>query len=122
MEYQKYNFERLEVYKLAEELVIKVYNLLKSFPKEELFGLTSQTKRAVVSVALNIAEGATAGTKKEFARFLNISTASLVETKSALMIAVKLQIIKQDDLNKLIPDFDKLFFKLIALKKSLYEE
>lgn len=117
----EYNFERLEVYKLSEKLVQEIYNLTKDFPKEEIFGLTSQIKRAVISISLNIAEGSTGRSKKDFVRFLNTAIGSLIETKSALSIAIKLSFTKQENTDKLNQDFDELFFKLIALKKSLHE-
>lgn len=117
----EYNFEKLEVYKLAEKLVIDVYEIANKFPKSELFGLSSQIKRAAVSVALNIAEGATGRSKKDFVRFIITAIGSLVETKSALAIAVKLNLIICDDIKNLEPTIDRLFFKLTALKKSLKE-
>lgn len=117
----EYNFEKLEVYKLSEKLVLEIYSLTRNFPKEEIFGLTSQIKRAVVSISLNIAEGSTGRSKKDFVRFLNTAIGSLVETKSALSISVKLNFTKQENIDKLNQDFDELFFKLIALKKSLNE-
>jgi four helix bundle protein len=120
MEYKQYNFEKLEVYKLSEELVIKVYTLLKTFPANELYGLVSQIKRAVVSIALNIAEGATSRSSKDFARFLQIAIGSLVEAKSGLMTSIKLNFLKQNEFETLLPKIDELFFKLMALKKSLY--
>lgn len=122
MNYKEYNFERLEVYKLAENLVIEIYELIKAFPQTELFGLTSQIKRSIVSVALNIAEGATSRSTKDFIRFIGIAVGSLVETKSALRIALKLKFITQVELDKILVNFDELFFKLMALKKSLYEK
>lgn len=122
MEYKLYNFERLEVYALAEELIIKIYAVLKKFPKEEIYGLSSQIKRSVVSVALNIAEGSAERSTKDFTRFITIAIGSLVETKSALMISVKLKFLSENELKELIPDFDKLFFKLLAFKKSLNEK
>lgn len=120
MEYKQYNFEKLEVYGLAEELVTRIYALLKTFPANELYGLVSQIKRAAVSVALNIAEGATSRSAKDFSRFLQIAIGSLVEVKSALMISIKLNFLQQREFDNLLPEIDKLFFKLMALKKSLH--
>jgi len=117
--YQQYGFEKLEVYQLSEDLVVKVYALTKKFPKEELFGLTSQLRRATISVALNIAEGSVERSNKEFIRFINTSIGSLVETKSGLRIAIKLGIISENDLQEIFPLIDKIFFKTLALKKSL---
>lgn len=118
-EYKPYNFEKLEVYRLSQDLIPEVYKLVKSFPKEELFALSSQIKRSVVSIALNIAEGSTGRSKKDFVRFINTAIGSLVETKSALLIAIKLGFISNSDFLSVIPQFDALFFKLIALKKSI---
>ncbi|MEK7181349.1 MAG: four helix bundle protein [Patescibacteria group bacterium] len=118
-QYQQYGFEKLEVYQHAEDLVVKIYNLAKKFPKEELFGLTSQIRRASVSVALNLAEGSVERTKKEFIKFTNTAIGSLVETKSALRIGVKLGIMEQKDFEEVLPLIDKIFFKILALKKSL---
>lgn len=115
----QYNFERLEVYQLAEELITSVYAIVRQFPREELYALADQIKRAVISIALNIAEGATGKTKKEFIRYLAIAIGSLAETKAVLMIAVKLNFIPVTELEKLNPKLDTLFFKLTALKKSL---
>ena len=118
-QYQQYGFEKLEVYQHAEDLVVKIYNLAKKFPKEELFGLTSQIRRASVSVTLNLAEGSVERTKKEFIKFTNTAIGSLVETKSALRIGVKLGIMEQKDFEEVLPLIDKIFFKILALKKSL---
>lgn len=122
MEHKRYNFEKLEVYELAENLILRVYELLKKFPSEELYGLIAQIKRAVVSIALNIAEGATSRSTKDFIRFVGIALGSLVETKSAFMIARRLSFVSQADTDTLMPYFDELFFKLMALKKSLHEK
>lgn len=117
--YKPYNFERLEVYRLSENLISEVYKLAKKFPENELFALTSQVKRAIVSVALNIAEGSTGRSKKDFIRFINTAIGSLIETKSALLIAIKLGFITESEFIVLAKKFDELFFKLIALKKSI---
>lgn len=117
--YQKYNFENLEIYQLAMVLLKDIYLLANQLPKEELFTLTSQLKRAMISVVLNIAEGSGRGSRKDFARFINQSTGSLFEVKATLLIAMELGYIKKGDLDKIIPRIDQLFFKLSAFKKSL---
>lgn len=106
---------------MAEELAVEVYKVANKLPKSELFGLSSQIRRASVSVALNIAEGATGRSKKDFIRFIITAIGSLVETKAALAIAVKLNFIIDEDIKNLGPSIDRLFFKLTALKKSLKE-
>ena len=116
---QEYKFEKLEIYRLALDLVVEVYEICKTFPRSEEFGLTSQVKRAVTSVALNIAEGSAAGGDKEFNRFMNMSVCSLVETKAGLGITVKLGFITEQDIMKVSAMIDNLFFKELAFKKSL---
>ena len=71
--YIKYNFENLEIYNLANDLVLEIYKITSHFPREELFGLISQIKRAVISIVLNIVEGSGRNSKKDFSRFINFS-------------------------------------------------
>ena len=92
--YQKYNFENLEVYHLANDLLRDVYDLCLKFPREELFVLTAQVKRAAISVILNIAEGSIK-TKKEFTYHINIALGSLIEVKTCCNIAKNLQYISE---------------------------
>lgn len=122
MPYKKYHFETLEIYNLANDFVLEVYKLTKKFPKEELFGLTSQIKRAVISIVLNIAEGSGKNTKKDFAKFISQSIGSLLEVKACLILAGKLDYITREDFKKITPDLDKLFFKLQAYRKFLIKQ
>ena len=117
--YKKYNFENIDIYHLANNFVLEIYRLVKKFPKEELFGLISQIKRAVISIVLNIAEGSGKSTKKDFAKFMSQSIGSLLEVKACLILAEKLNYISQDDLEKVLPKLDELYFKSQAFKKSL---
>ena len=80
----------LEVYKLSLDLVEDIYKLTKSFPASENFGLTSQLRRAVVSLPSNIAEGSSRGSTKDFIRFLNIASGSLTEIETQLVIAERI--------------------------------
>ena len=86
----------LDVWKKSIGLVSEIYLLTKKFPPDELYGLTSQMRRAAVSVPSNIAEGAARGSSKEFSRFLSISLGSLAEMETQLLIA--------ENLNYLPPD------------------
>ena len=79
----------LEVYRLSEELVIEIYELTKKFPGTELYGLSSQLRRAAVSIPVNIAEGFGRYHYKDRLRFLFNSRGSLVEVKSLLHICTK---------------------------------
>lgn len=82
--------EKLEAWRDAMELVTSVYRIAGTFPAEERFALTSQLKRACVSVPSNIAEGAARGSHKEFLRFLGIAHGSLAELETHLQIAERL--------------------------------
>lgn len=80
------SFRDLIVWQKAHQLTLKVYEVSKSFPKEELYGLTSQLKRASISVAANIAEGFKKRGKADKLRFLNIAQGSLSETECYLVL------------------------------------
>jgi four helix bundle protein len=84
----------LEVYKLSLDVVEDIYKLTKRFPASENFGLTSQLRRAVVSLPSNIAEGSTRGSTKGFIRFLNIASGSLAEIETQLVIAERIAYIR----------------------------
>ena len=89
------------------QLVKEIYLLAKKFPKEELYALTSQTKRAAVSVPSNIAEGLGRQYKKDTLQFLHISRGSLYELETLLNIAVIVEIITEEEFNKIIPALEK---------------
>jgi four helix bundle protein len=80
-------FTDLMVWQRSHALVLDVYRLTKSFPPDERYGLTSQLRRAVLSVPTNIAEGSKRETNREYARFLNIAEGSLAETEYLLMVS-----------------------------------
>src|ERR1700733_7466309 len=80
-------FTDLMVWQRSHALVLQVYRLTKTFPSDERFGLTSQLRRAVLSVPTNIAEGSKRLTNPEYARFLNIAEGSLAETEYLLMVS-----------------------------------
>lgn len=93
-----HRYQNLEVWNRAIDLTPMVYELTKSFPDDERFGLTSQIKRAVVSVASNIAEGAGRNSDKEFNQFLGYSMGSLCEVETQLIIAEKLEFLKSESI------------------------
>lgn len=88
-------FRKLIVWQKAHELVLQVYKFTEKFPKYELFGLTSQIRRDMVSVPANIAEGYAAGGKGQFGRYLNIAQGSLAEVEYYLILALDLNYITQ---------------------------
>ncbi len=78
---------KLIVWQKSHELVLKIYKITKDFPKDEMYGLTSQIRRASVSIPSNIAEGKARGSNKEYKRFLLMARGSLEETKYQLLLA-----------------------------------
>jgi four helix bundle protein len=114
----EFNFEKLEVYQKALDLIDKVHSLTRNYPKEETFGLTGQFKRASLSIALNIAEGS-ARTKRDFRRFLDIAKGSVLECLTVLEISRRHGYVNQDrysELRLLLTDIAKM---LSGLKRSL---
>ena len=85
-------FQDLTVWQRAMELSEAVYNLTRTFPKDEIYGLTSQIRRASVSIASNIAEGRGRGSEGEFRQFLNIAQGSTYEVQTQLLLARRLRI------------------------------
>lgn len=104
----------LTVYKTSIDLVAAVYQLSQNFPDGEKFGLTSQIKRAAVSVPSNISEGAARNSKKEFDRFLYIALGSLAEIETQLEIANQLGFISdQTEIEEKIIYIRRMVLKLI---------
>ena len=92
-----FKFENLEVWKKSIDLVIKIDDVVKKFPKEEIYILTSQIKRAGDSISLNIAEGSQGQTNPEFSRFLSYSMRSWIEVVGCIYIAKARKIITEED-------------------------
>jgi four helix bundle protein len=84
------DYKKIQAYQLAEEMVYEVYKLTRDFPKEELYGLISQVRRAAVSISSNIAEGASRQHKRDYLNFLYVARGSLAELECLLNIARKL--------------------------------
>ena len=107
----------LAAWKMAMDLVRQVYLLTSSFPDDERYGLTQQTRRSAVSVPSNIAEGAARETKKEFIRYLYIARGSLSELQTQLEIArqLKLGVLPEEALKHI----DQLFSVIIGLIRQL---
>jgi len=111
--------KELDVWKASIELVLDVYNLTKSFPKEEIYGLTSQLRRAATSVPSNIAEGAARSSDKEFMQFSYIALGSLAEVETQLIIAERLRYIdKLTEVSNRIVAIKQMLLGLIKHLKS----
>ncbi len=94
-------YKKLKVWKKAHYLAIEIYKITKRFPREELYGITSQIRRSAFSVALNIVEGHASNSKREFLSFLNIANRSLVETEYLLEISEELHFLSNSDYERL---------------------
>ena len=88
----------LEAWKKSVELVTEVYNITKTFPEDEKYGMVSQIRRAAISIPSNIAEGAARNSNKEMLRFLDISLGSIAELETQIIISQKLEYINQTDI------------------------
>ena len=106
------DFTTLEIYQLAEELILEIYKASKNFPKEEIYGVTSQLRRSAVSVAINIAEAYGRYHFKDKALFLYNARGSLLETKSLIMICFKLGFLREKSEKELVAKIDKLGVKI----------
>ncbi len=87
----------LDVWKKSMDLVMDVYRDTQTFPKEEVYGLTSQMRRAAVSIPSNVAEGASRNSKKEFCRYLYIALGSASELETQILIADRLGYVQEGD-------------------------
>jgi four helix bundle protein len=114
-----FKFEKLLVWQKAVHLSDIINQLVKSFPKDELYILTSQIKRAADSVSLNIAEGSTGQTNLEFTRFLGIALRSNIEVVSCLFLAKKRRFISDEDFSAIYKMFEEILVMINALKNSL---
>ena len=117
MEYT-YSFEKLEVWQMSRELVKKVYIITSLFPADEKFGLTSQMRRAAISVSSSIADGSSRWGKNDKARFYEIAYGSLIEILTQLILAGDLGYIDLDEIEKNRPKIDSIGRMLDALRKS----
>ena len=113
-------FEDLLVWQHAHQLVIKIYKLSKTFPKDEIFGLTAQIRRATVSVPANIAEGFKRATVADKLRFYNIAQSSLEEVRYYLILSQYLGYLQASELMGNLEDVSRLlegFMKALKRKK-----
>lgn len=116
-----HNFRELKIWQKARYLVKDIYDATKSFPQSETYGLQGQARRAVVSIAANIAEGSGKGTDKDFNNFLNISKGSLFELQTLVILANDLTYINDDIYNDIIIKCEELERMIISFQNQLGE-
>lgn len=113
-------YKDLQIWQKGIQIVIKCYKLTKDFPIEEMYALTSQIKRASVSISSNIAEGYGRKTDKSFSHFLDIARGSLYELETQLIIANELEFVKNKSLfNEIISLIEEESKMINAFSKSL---
>lgn len=114
-----FKFEQLTIWQIGIDLSGRINDLCKSFPREELFILTSQIKRAADSVSLNIAEGSTGQSNQEFNRFLGYALRSAIEVVSCLYLARNRNYIDEETFREQYNFIDSLCKKIQALRNTL---
>ena len=110
--------KNLEIWNKSIDLIVKIYNTTLSFPEDEKFGLSSQLKRAAISIPSNIAEGASRNGIKEYVHFLYISLGSASEIETQLIIAERLGYKVDNNLSNEINHLKAMLIKYISYKKK----
>jgi len=113
------SFRDLKVWRKAHQLVLDTYEVTKSFPSEERFGLSLQMRRSAVSVAANIVEGLKRKSDKDYSHFLNMADSSLEETKYYVILSQDLGYIDEEHYNRLMPLCEEVGKMLQGLQKRL---
>lgn len=99
-------YRKLDIWKKGIEILKLVYKISAKFPDEEKFGLTSQIRRAVVSVLSNIAEGAGRNSSPQFVNFLSFSKGSAFEVEAQMIVAYELNYISEEEFNQILKEID----------------
>ena len=109
------DYTNIEAWRLADDLTVLIYEITRSFPKEELYGVTSQLRRAAASVPANIAEGSARGTNKDYLHFLYIARASLTEAHYFVHLSRRLGYLDEEKHAELESLFRRTFACLLGL-------
>lgn len=113
------SYQDLKVWQIGMHVSVDVYRLTELFPKSEIYGLTSQIRRAAVSIPSNIAEGHERDTTKDYLRFLSIARGSLAELETQLLIANRLGYVEMHQIKNLLDALDSLSRMIRNLQKAL---
>ena len=117
-----FRFEKLDVWQKAVDFADRIYSVTRQFPSDERFGLTSQMRRASVSISSNIAEGSGRSSNKDFVRFVEIAYGSVMEVVSQLQIAFRQSFVAAEARDELYKNAEELARMLSGLKASLLRE
>jgi four helix bundle protein len=113
------SFKDLEIWQRSINLVENIYTVTRNFPKEEIYGLASQLRRAAVSIPSNIAEGFSRSSNKEYKQFLYISLGSCAEVVTQITIAQKLGYLEDGESNNLANEMEEISKMTMGLIKKL---
>jgi four helix bundle protein len=113
------DFKKLQVWEKSHDLTLKIYGVTSQFPREEVYGLTSQVRRACASVPTNIAEGCGRESPADFARFLQIAMGSASETEYLILLARDLKYINTNQYTELVDVVIYIKKMLINLQKNI---
>ena len=113
------DFKDLQVWRKAHRLTLNVYRATESFPRSELFGLTSQTRRAASSIEANLAEGCGRRTQGEFAKFVQIALGSNCEVECHILLARDLSLLTDESYRRLLSQVEEVRRMLNALLKTI---
>lgn len=112
----------MTVWQESQELAVSIYTLTNRFPTDEIYGLTSQIRRASSSVSANIAEGFGRGSNKDRAHFYHIALGSLFETKNFIYLSAKLEYVGQNQTDSVINQIESIHKQITAILKYFYEK
>ena len=113
------NVRSYTVFKLSHQLVLKIYEITKRFPREERYGLSSQMRRSAYSIPMNLIEGGAKRGEKEFRRFVDISVGSCAETEYQLELVRDLKYIPEIDFKELKDQYEQVGKMLNSLMRKL---
>ncbi len=116
------DYKKYDIWKLSHLLTLEVYKITESFPKEEIFGLTSQFRRASSSIGINIVEGCGRGSDEDFKRFLRNASGSAFEVEYILLLSKDLNYISEEKFIGLTPKAEELKMKISKLILKIEED
>jgi four helix bundle protein len=111
--------EELEVFRLAHQLVLRIYQVTKRFPREEVFGLSAQLRRAAASVPANLAEGGSRLSRREYRQFVGVAKGSAAESSYHLLLAQDLGYVGSEEYHQLREQYDRVGKMLTRLSQAL---
>jgi four helix bundle protein len=113
------DFRKLKVWEKSHSMALSIYTASKGFPKEELYGISAQLRRAMVSIPTNLAEGCGRGSDKDFRRFVQIAMGSACETEYLILLCGDMKYISEEIFNRLLVEIQEIKRMLVSLLSKL---